>query len=59
MVGCGVGCADVIRGWPASDTALLGVLLLDGAHRGHDVGTSGYQQVEAKCGNGRKSTSCE
>ncbi len=43
-----VGCADVIRGWPASDTALLGVLLLDGAHQGRGVGTSGYQQIEAK-----------
>ncbi|MGH3787362.1 MAG: GNAT family N-acetyltransferase [Pseudonocardiaceae bacterium] len=43
-----VGCADVIRGWPAPDTALLGLLLLDEAHQGHDVGTSGYHEIEAK-----------
>ncbi len=43
-----VGCADVIRGWPTPSTALIGLLLVDEAHRGHGLGKSGYQEVEAK-----------
>lgn len=53
-----VGCADLIRGWPTDSTALIGLLFLDEAHQGHGLGKSAYQEVEAKCDNGRRSTCC-
>ena len=43
-----IGCADVIRGWPTANTALIGLLLLDEAHRGIGLGRSAYHLVEAK-----------
>ncbi|MGH4010475.1 MAG: GNAT family N-acetyltransferase [Pseudonocardiaceae bacterium] len=43
-----VGCADLIRGWPTDNTALIGLLLLDEAHQGHGVGEAAYHEVEGK-----------
>ncbi len=43
-----IGCADIIRGWPTPTTALIGLLLLDEAHRGTGLGRSTYDLVEAK-----------
>jgi GNAT superfamily N-acetyltransferase len=43
-----VGCAEIIRGWPTSNTAQIGLLLLDESHQGHGLGRSTYQLVEAK-----------
>jgi len=43
-----VGCAEIIRGWPTSSTAQIGLLLLDETHHGHGLGRSTYHLVEAK-----------
>lgn len=42
-----VGCADVIRGWPAPDVAFIGLLLLAEAHQGRGLGRLAYDRVEA------------
>lgn len=43
-----VGCADIIRGYPAPDTAFIGVLLISEAHQGQGVGATAYSLIEAK-----------
>jgi GNAT superfamily N-acetyltransferase len=43
-----IGCAEVIRNWPTSSTALIGLLLLDEPHQGHGHGQSAYHLVEEK-----------
>lgn len=46
--GTTIGCADVIRGWPTSDTALIGLLLIDETHQGQGAGRLGYEAIEAR-----------
>lgn len=41
-----IGCADVVRGWPTADTALIGLLLLEDPHTGMGLGRAAYQAVE-------------
>jgi uncharacterized protein len=43
-----IGCADILRGWPTPNTALIALLLIDEAHRGIGLGRSTYQLVETK-----------
>ena len=42
-----VGLADVIRGFPSPETAMLGLLLLSERHQGSGLGRSAYRLVEA------------
>jgi len=41
-----VGCADLIRGYPDSTTAILGLLLVSEAHQRHGVGRRAYSLIE-------------
>jgi diamine N-acetyltransferase len=41
-----VGLADVIRGFPSPETAMLGLLLLSERNQGSSLGRSTYQRVE-------------
>jgi len=41
-----VGCADLIRGYPDSHTAHLGLLLIAEDHQGRGCGTAAYQEIE-------------
>jgi uncharacterized protein len=43
-----VGCADIIRGYPAPDTALIGVLLISEAHQRQGIGATAYTRIESK-----------
>lgn len=43
-----IGCADVIRGWPRANIALIGLLLLGEEYRSTGLGRSVYHLVEAK-----------
>lgn len=43
-----IGCADIIRGWPESSTAVISLLLLGEAYQGYGLGRSSYDLVEAK-----------
>jgi GNAT superfamily N-acetyltransferase len=43
-----VGCAEIIRGWPTSSTAQIGLLLLDETHQGRGLGRTTYHLVETK-----------
>jgi GNAT superfamily N-acetyltransferase len=44
-----VGCADVMRGYPAGDIAFIGLLLIAEAHQGQGIGRAAYKQIEALC----------
>ncbi|PTB17625.1 hypothetical protein C9I57_27215 [Trinickia symbiotica] len=41
-----VGCADVIRSYPVSDCAFVGLLLLSEAHQGHGYGKIALSLIE-------------
>jgi RimJ/RimL family protein N-acetyltransferase len=41
-----VGCIDVIRGWPNSHTALIGLFLIDEAHARQGLGRAAYAALE-------------
>ncbi len=43
-----VGCVDIIRGWPAPDTVLIALLLLDATHQDQGLDESAYHAVEEK-----------
>lgn len=43
-----VGCVDIIRGWPAPETVLIALLLLDAAHQDQGLDESAYHAVEEK-----------
>jgi len=42
-----VGCADIIRAYPESDTALVGLFLISEAKQGQGIGKVAYQSLEA------------
>jgi GNAT superfamily N-acetyltransferase len=42
-----VGCADVVRGYPAPDVAFLGLLLIAEPFQHRGIGRAAYQQVES------------
>ena len=41
-----IGCADIVRGYPNSETAMLGLLLLGEAHQHRGIGRSAYEAIE-------------
>ena len=41
-----VGCIDVLRGWPAADTAHLGLMLIDEDHVGQGIGRAAFEALE-------------
>ena len=41
-----VGCADLVRGYPDSETAMLGLLLLRESHQHMGLGRSAYLAIE-------------
>lgn len=43
-----VGCADVVRGWPDANTAIVGLLLLEPAARDRGVGAQALAAIEAE-----------
>jgi GNAT superfamily N-acetyltransferase len=42
-----VGCIDLIKGYPAPDTALLGLLLIAESFQGRGIGSAAYRATEA------------
>jgi RimJ/RimL family protein N-acetyltransferase len=44
-----IGCADVIRGYPNRETAMLGLLLLKEEEQGKGQGREAFKQVETLC----------
>ncbi len=45
-----VGCIDVIRGWPAADTALVGLLLISEPYVRRGLGTAAFQAMQTEVG---------
>jgi GNAT superfamily N-acetyltransferase len=41
-----IGCADVIRGWPRTDTAHIGLLLVAERHQRRGYGLAAYDAIE-------------
>lgn len=41
-----VGCADVIRGWPRAETAIIGLLLFAERHQRRGFGARAYAELE-------------
>jgi RimJ/RimL family protein N-acetyltransferase len=42
-----IGCADVVRGYPEQDTAMIGLLLLSEQHHRQGTGRTAYTRLEA------------
>lgn len=42
-----IGCISLVRGWPAPDTAHIGLLLLDEAHQHQGLGHQAHAELEA------------
>jgi RimJ/RimL family protein N-acetyltransferase len=41
-----IGCADLIRGYPNAETAMLGLLLISESHQNSGLGKASYQEIE-------------
>ena len=42
-----IGCIDMIRGWPATSDAHIGLLLLKETHQGHGYGDKALETLES------------
>lgn len=43
-----VGCADLVRGWPAPEVAFIGLLVLEEGVRGRGLGRAAYAALEER-----------
>jgi GNAT superfamily N-acetyltransferase len=44
-----VGCADIIRGYPDAETAMIGLLLINEKYQRNGLGLQFYEDIETLC----------